>query len=348
MTRLFFLGLVFTTSFVFAQTNFRPGYVINSKGDTLKGTIDYRGDLLMGEVCCFKVNDKAEERIFYPDDITSFRFIDSKYFISKEVNGKKVFLEFLINGKINIYYRRDETGDHYYIEKEGEKFSDLSYVEEVRYRGNTPYLYQSKNHIGLLTYFMKDAPGLKSRIEDLKKPDHKGLVRLAEDYHNAVCKDESCIIYEKKVPVLKVDLEIIGGGVDFRYINDIIDNYYFQAGIITHFWMPRANEKLFFRTGFLRSEVQLKNGKSVIYRFPIQIEYIYPKGIIRPKLAVGVNLYKPFLQTSSFMGGVNIKLLKSLYLAIDYDIDFITIENVPLIPAKLFSQSLSCGLQIKL
>lgn len=138
------------------------------------------------------------------------------------------------------------------------------------------------------------------------------------------------------------------GEVDFQYVNDIISNYYFQAEIIAHFWMPRANEKLFFRTGFLRSKVQFKNWESVFYRFPIQIEYIYPKGFICPKVAFGINLYKPFLQTTSFMGGVNIKLLKSLYLVIDYDIDFIPFENVALIPNKLFSQSLSCGLQIKL
>lgn len=44
----------------------------------------------MGQVCKFQ---KAENEVkeFTPDEIESFRFIDSKYFVSRDIDGKKGF-----------------------------------------------------------------------------------------------------------------------------------------------------------------------------------------------------------------------------------------------------------------
>ena len=81
-----------------AQTDFRPGYIIETTGDTLYGDIDYRGDLLMGKLCKFR--DKHKNITEYaPSNLSSFRFIDSKYFTSKEVNGKNIFLEYLLKAE---------------------------------------------------------------------------------------------------------------------------------------------------------------------------------------------------------------------------------------------------------
>jgi hypothetical protein len=63
----------------------------------------------MSIFCNYKINDNEKEISHSPDDISAFRFLNSKYFISREVNGKKVFLEYLIKGKISIYYLRDEN-----------------------------------------------------------------------------------------------------------------------------------------------------------------------------------------------------------------------------------------------
>ncbi|MDZ7636246.1 MAG: hypothetical protein U5L72_18130 [Bacteroidales bacterium] len=69
------------------------------------------------------------------------------------------FLEYLINGKLNIYYYRDEKGEDYYlIGKEGFPLKVIPYLEEMR---KTPdginVLYKSTLHIGLLQYYTDDA-----------------------------------------------------------------------------------------------------------------------------------------------------------------------------------------------
>ena len=59
LNRLLLFGLLMIIEFLNAQTDFRPGYIIENSGDTIHGEIDYRGDILMGNVCRFKdVNEK--------------------------------------------------------------------------------------------------------------------------------------------------------------------------------------------------------------------------------------------------------------------------------------------------
>jgi hypothetical protein len=363
-----------TTGLLNAQTNFLPGYVITTKGDTLFGKIDYRGDKLMGTVCNYKINDKDKETSYSPNDISAYRFIDSKYFVSKEVNGKKVFLEYLINGKINIYYQRDEQGDHYYLDKDNSRIIEMPFEEGIKYKDETPYLYKSTKHIGILKAAMQDAPKLIKRIEKLEKPDHRKLVKLAEDYHNSVCKDESCIIYEKKVPIFKISFEpalgiahsqakAYGEGFNPETGMNYFDKNYYQAGILFQSWIPRVSEKIFFRSGIIYTQMEASKqvkkyfyyGNILVYtlstinttvsvlKVPFQLEYIYPKGIIRPKAAIGFNLYFPFSQTYSFMGGADIKLSKIFSLSLNYDLDY---GGFLFIPYMMASQSLLLGAKI--
>jgi hypothetical protein len=199
--RLIFFGLLVSTGFLHAQTDYRPGYIINSKGDTLYGEIDYRGDLLMSNICRFKAIDNTINE-YSPKDIFAYRFVDSKYYESREINGKMVFLEYLIKGKVNIYYIHDDEGDHYYFDKEDVKLTELPYEKGIKYINNKQVFYETKTHIGILNYYMRDAPEVQSRITSIKEPDHRNLIKLAENYHKAICKGEQCIIYEKKQPFL--------------------------------------------------------------------------------------------------------------------------------------------------
>jgi len=54
---------------LYAQTVFKPGYVIKEAGDTIFGEIDYRGDLLMNNRCRFRVSKNYDENEYSPYDI---------------------------------------------------------------------------------------------------------------------------------------------------------------------------------------------------------------------------------------------------------------------------------------
>ena len=316
MRKLLIVGLLLVSNIVLnAQTDFRDGYIITNLNDTLYGKIDYRGDILMGKVCKFNLNDNITE--YLPFEIVAYRFIDDgKYFVSKEINGKNVFLEFLIKGEINIYYGRDEDKfNRYYIEKAGLTLSELPYDEKAHYL-STEYiqLKKTKKHIGLLTYYMQDTPELWSQIESLKVLDHNSLLQLAQNYHYAACTDGvDCIIFEKKKSAIKISAEIVFGILDFYYDNKI----HGHGGALLNIWMPRANEKIFFRTGLLYTtndymdgiDTEYQSQASSTWKIPLMFEYRYPKSIIRPKAGYGLGLllnkWGLGVETS-FMVGCNI------------------------------------------
>ena len=130
---------------------------------------------------------------------------------------------------------RDKSGNHYYIDKADLKLTETPYEEGIKYVGDKQFFYKSKTHISLLNYYMQDAPEFQSRIQSIQEPDHRILIKLAEDYHNAVYEGEKCIIYEKKQPFIKVNLEAVAGVVNFENIEGLNDKYYFQSGVIAHF-----------------------------------------------------------------------------------------------------------------
>lgn len=186
-----FIGLSIHMLGVKSQTDFRSGDIIKNEGDTIYGVVDYRGDLLMSKVCTFK-NSNNELFSYSPSDIKSYRFVDGKYYISWNLDDNKVFLEYLIKGKVNIYYQRDDKGDHYYMDKTTQGLVELVYEKGVEYIEDRRVFVETTRHIGLLNYYMQDAPELRERINSINKPSHQSLISLAEDYHNIICKGEEC------------------------------------------------------------------------------------------------------------------------------------------------------------
>lgn len=343
---LILVVFLLTTGLLNAQTDFRPGYVISLNGDTISGEIDYRGDQLMATICRFKSNDGKEVE-YTPEDIIGYRFTDSKYFVSKELEGKKVFLEFLIKGQMNIYYYRDEKGDHYFVEKADIELTELPYEEGIKLdEDGIGTKYKTTKHLLLLTYLMQDAPMLRPKIENLGKPEHNQLIKLAEDYHNIVCKDNKCVIYVKKQTPVRVELVVVGGIINFFNLNNNYqDKNYFQGGILAHLWLPRTSEKIYFKTGILMFNLESSFGSELHTKVPIQIEYKYPKGLIRPVLAFGYNIYTPDpVLNMALTGGVDIRLYKSASLALAYDIDFNPKPQFALAPDDVLSQFVSAGL----
>ena len=93
-------AFLFSISWLYAQPDYRPGYIIANSNDTLYGKIAYRGDMRMRKICKFKT-DGNEIVKYTPYDIVAYRFEEGKYFVSREVSDKKVFLEYLLKGQVN-------------------------------------------------------------------------------------------------------------------------------------------------------------------------------------------------------------------------------------------------------
>ncbi|MEN0052906.1 MAG: hypothetical protein AAGC65_04520 [Mucilaginibacter sp.] len=138
MKYLFYLVILLSQAPLFshAQSNYKPGYVVNSKNDTLKGFIDYREWNKNPKEVNFKQNLAASPQKFTPVNANAFAITDAEYyekFIVKistsEIQPDKlslapdtayvtdtVFLKNLVNGKtISLYEFTNSQKSSFYI-----------------------------------------------------------------------------------------------------------------------------------------------------------------------------------------------------------------------------------------
>ena len=62
-----------------AQSNFLSGYVINLKGDTVFGKIDYQNWDRNPSQINFHPDNSSENSTYFPNDIMEFKVMDEKY-----------------------------------------------------------------------------------------------------------------------------------------------------------------------------------------------------------------------------------------------------------------------------
>lgn len=303
------------------QSNFKPGHVVTMDNDTIQGLIDYKGNRANGRKCLFKVSDESEVVTYSPDELLSYRFVDGKYFKAKALvsDNQKYFLEFLINGVVDVYYLRSKSNERYFIEDQEGLLIELEDNERlVVDQNNNSYLKRDKKYIGILKAVFKDDQASIGVVDDLSL-SHKSLVKVAKNYHYATCSTYDCIVYEKKETTAKVSFGVqIGIGalsldqtgvlLDYHYYLDDGDfgiNAHPSVGVFVKSTLPFINEKLSVQYelsysaynlyalnlieqyAFERDETNevfldiksLNNLVNIIYQFP--------KGKIRPQFLLG-------------------------------------------------------------
>ena len=113
-----------------AQTDFRPGYIVQAAGDTVRGEIDYRDARFNARQCRFRPSPDAAVAVFQPDGLQAYGLRDgSKHYRALALPAPaspapqatatpmpRYFLEVLVNGPASLYsWRDDERTDHYYV-----------------------------------------------------------------------------------------------------------------------------------------------------------------------------------------------------------------------------------------
>lgn len=195
----------------FGQNDWISGHIIKINNDTIKGFIQKRDSKYNAKQCNFRLNMDGEIQEFNPMDILGYRIDDSEFFISKNIEGLKgenlKFLEFLINGKVNIYHLK-ENESRFFVEKEG-KIYELQNTNKNIKDGEFVYQKENKEYIGILSYLLNDADMLFEIYES--KLNSKSLVQIAKKYHEKVCTSEQCIIYERNKKPVQINFGIHTG-----------------------------------------------------------------------------------------------------------------------------------------
>ncbi|MBB3699094.1 hypothetical protein KMW28_07985 [Flammeovirga yaeyamensis] len=322
-----------------AQNDFRPGYIITLNQDTVYGKIDYRGDVLMAQQCKFK-SKKGEVTLFYPKDISAFRFKNGRYFVSKSVEGKPKFLEFLIESEINLFYFKDPRDiSRFFLEKKDVPLVELPYKQEIREIDGKRVLYKSTKHKGILRLSMMDAYDVHQNIAEIIKPKHDNLIEVIELYNNEIGTSHKK--YEEKAPRIKFEFQAVAGVINFND-NNLLNKNSFVGGTLINFWLPRTNEKIFFSTGVFYSQSKNMENESVQYiDVPFQIGYKFPSTYkVRPSLSIGI-------LSPTYSAGVSVKISSRFSVGAQSWIDNYA-NKLPWIPGKLKSYSLLASITYEL
>jgi len=309
-----------------AQRDFRKGYIITNQQDTIYGWIDYRGDVRNAKICSFKKTETDPATDYTPSDIAAYRFIDSKFYISRNIGDvdtpKQVFLEYVVNGLANLYYYRENNApDRYYIEKDGQfrelkiDKKEVKVDEKKQINAGIARTKTVKSYIGVLKATL-NLWEMNSEI-DKAKLQHSSLINIARNYHQYACTDGSeCIVYERKKPyialrigpavgvdlstftMLEFDHERYAYHQEKTVIFDPSTNY--TVGVNLNFSMPRLNEKIFLQMQTMYTKYYFFKAyeipqrvttdlhiRSNVLQMGLAVKYEYPKGKWRPTLAVG-------------------------------------------------------------
>jgi hypothetical protein len=184
---------------VYAQDNYKQAYYITNDKDTVHGWINFSADYINSAVCNFKkeISD-TEAQIFKPGEIWGYRFENEDFFyISHEIEGVKCFLQYLVNGVMNLYYLADKYDNPYFYFEENGKIVSITKKNDVISNGTLKEDFAYKKSLAPL---FSAYPSIAKQIN---KDDftQKSMIGITKEYHNLTCTTgESCIVYVNQYP----------------------------------------------------------------------------------------------------------------------------------------------------
>mgnify|MGYP004702099475 CR=1 FL=1 len=267
--------LLATTLVLFSQKGFKEGYILVSNNDTIYGLIENNNFYQNSIVCAFKLSQEGPVTLYKPGEIAGYRFVEGKFYISKEYENETYFFEYLINGILSVFIKQDQQlRNQYFIEKEPLGLTELVYGSKiVTDADGIQRLVKSREHNAILSQYTSDFPELRSNAMRIESPTSWTLVSFAREYHEAVCTDRDCVIYEKKKKGA-TEFEVLSG---VSHIFSDVGNYipektFFTAGFRFNFMLPQASEFLYLGIG-------------------LNFNYLYPEKILLEKIPQSVTFY---------------------------------------------------------
>ncbi|MDR1699259.1 MAG: hypothetical protein LBR75_05505 [Prevotellaceae bacterium] len=327
---ILFVFFLLQSVFSFAQSNFKPGIVITNSNDTLQGYIDYRTDEMNARIARFKFNlENTEVKSFVPGEIAGYRFTDAgRYYVSRTIEitaGKPqtVFLEFLVQGMLNLYFYHDrESSLDFYVfeDKNGKMTYTTRRPELVTTTSGGSLLRDDKQFRGIIAHNFQEYKPVQNEVKDMDF-DHSSMINFVKNYHSALCiTGEECIVFEGKEDrkFFKPNF-FVSGGVEYQSFSKKYNNEYFgnvkltsnnTAPIIrtgVELSMPRLGNSISVPVSVYFSKIEwdlkgkvngvLTNNYHQIQYFSanrigvdVSVKYTYPQGRIRPNAEFGLNL----------------------------------------------------------
>lgn len=250
---LLFAFFALPFQFVFAQQNFRDGFIVTTQRDTIFVQIDYRSEARNYESCHAK--DGSGIKKYGPEEILSYGFVDDKHFESGIVEGS--FVEVLVLGELSLY-RHDAS---FYVKKD-EKVHHLEEREIRIGKGSTASVGADTRWKGLLSVLIGDCITGPKVLEKLQFNERR-ITNLTIQYNT--CRQSPSTVYKSTKPWVKAEASIVFGMIrstlavdndrNIPYLNDQYHSLDPSIGLILGISSPRVSERLAFQAEVHVSQV---------------------------------------------------------------------------------------------
>jgi hypothetical protein len=320
----FLFTLLLFPLFSLAQTNYKPGYVVTLKGDTLRGFIDYREWDSNPDLINFKPAINEKNRKLTPDDITFFNVNNLDSYVKyagpvtmdatdpnhvgsgRDTSSKMaaIFLKVLQKGdRVTLYSYTDDIKTRFYIKE----YADQNPVELIyrTYYDNSASNPNNGSSIDENTY-LKQLLALGQKYNVLNDSfqwdiDHsfynKGSILKMTSLINGISKTDFQKYYNDKT---KLNLFV---GVALNSTNSKPQGAYLAAGGISHtsnlpaasvgidFFANPNTGNLIFRVELTVGENQYKSAYITKISPYIPLNYSYTQLSVAPTPQIIYNIY---------------------------------------------------------
>ncbi len=313
--------ITFICSQAYAQQSFQSGYIIDAKGDTLRGEIDYRNWSQNPEKITFRSHDGIiSEKT--PEQVKLFAVAGEQYLgveidlsisaielndldmISEPIMKTKwVFLQTIYDGEKSLYFHTNRRVNNFYIGINGE-LVHLVYKSYLKIDNDgIDSRAENNKYLGQLRYYLRDCPKVMSRLERVRY-NQTSLVKLFENYNECIGDVSG---FKKEKERTKVELGLVAGasltslsftGIPaFNYMQSLnrssIDPTF---GLAVDFILPRNKRKWSFRTELAYATFNIKEGEFQEYisaqdysnhTSSFGLNYLKLNGLVRYNYPVG-------------------------------------------------------------
>jgi hypothetical protein len=298
----------------FSQTDFRNGFIITNKNDTLVGLVNYREGSKAYLVCDFKRLAGDNPVTYAPDSIKGYGFQNDKVFQSIEISikgqpPKVAFVEVIVKGVVSLY-KYEST---YFVEKDHGKLQQLLNETRMVEMEGIKVLRSTNQYISTLNVMLFDCATIRPRIQRVPL-EEEGLTTLIESYN--ACKGDSSTAYKSKKPWITTSVGITGGVNISRMSFDEKSTFEYLAGTSSIFnspmiglsldaFAPRISERLSFHLEMMyfaatyrhyrKTEKPYITERNYVaielqeLRIPFGFRYTFPEKWVTPYLQLGAS-----------------------------------------------------------
>ncbi len=222
---------IFMIQASFCQEHFTKGYIIDLRGDTVRGQLDYRNWENNPKDVQFRAGSEVSPVTYSPEDIQGFGVSNDIYVSASvdvetsprdlshltydaelQISRQTVFLQVLYRGEKSLYlYKNGDERFNFYILQDS-SFELLIYKRYLhkaiaQHNLSVPTVKENNKYRGQLNYYLHDCPGIMSVLEhaEYNKEDMESI--FLEYYSSSVSSPE----YQKGVERATEKFGILAG-----------------------------------------------------------------------------------------------------------------------------------------